>query len=97
VTAITVHHRLDQERALSHDKQLERRTWLADQIRRYAQNSLGPRFLEVEMISTPGTPGPSIAVFRFEPWPGGERTADEHDRRRLVAEFMASIEKSRRW
>jgi hypothetical protein len=95
VTAITVHHRLDQGRALPHDKQLERRTWLADQIRRYAQNSLGPRFLEVEMISTPGTPGPSIAVVRFEPWPGGERAADELDRRQLVADFMASIERGR--
>jgi hypothetical protein len=96
VTVITVHHRLDQRRAPSHDKQLERRTWLADQIRRYAQDSLGPRFLEVETISTPGTPGPSIAVFRFESWPGGERSADEHDRRQVVAEFVASIERSRR-
>jgi len=97
VTALTVHHRLDQGRALSHDKRSSAAPGLADQIRRYAQNSLGPRFLGVEMISTPGTRGLGIAVFRFEPWPGGERTADEHDRRQLVADFMASLERGRRW
>jgi hypothetical protein len=85
VTVITVHHRLDQEWGLSQDKQLARRTWPADQISRYAQDSLGPRFLEVEMISTRGTSGPSTAVFRFDPWPGGERNADEIDRQQVVA------------
>lgn len=97
MTAILVHHSLiDRRRTSPPDKQLERRIWLADRIRRYAEESLGPRFLDVEMVSTPGTPGPSIAVFRFEPWPGGERSADQSDRQQAVAEFVALLDRAKR-
>lgn len=90
MTTIIVHQSLLEGRG-SGDRKLERRIWLADRIRRYARESLGPRFVDVEMVSKAGVPGPSTAVFLFEPWPGAERDADEADRRQVVKEFVASL------
>jgi hypothetical protein len=54
----------------------------------YADDSLGPRFLGVELAKLPGTMEPAFAIFQFEPWPRVDREADEADRQRLVREFV---------
>lgn len=82
---------VDQARSIPPDKRLERRIWLADRIRRYAEKSLGPRLIDVEMTSLPGVPGPSTAIFLFKAWPGIERDADEADRHRVVKEFIEAL------
>lgn len=90
MTTIMVYYSLV-ERRQTGDKQLERRVWLADRIRRLAPDSLGPRFVGVEMVSKPDVPGPSMAVFLFEPLAGTDRRADDAHQQQVVKKFVDSL------
>ncbi len=74
------------------DRQLEARLWLAEQIKMRANtNSLGRRFLDVEILSDTDTPGPSLAKFFFEPMTGTDVYSDTRHRQRLVQEFVEGL------
>src|SRR4051812_5289385 len=74
------------------DYQLEARLWWGDRIRRHAsKESLGPLFLQVELIDKAGVPGPSVAIFTFEPQPNQRRHVDQMQRREQVWEFVWNV------
>jgi hypothetical protein len=83
---------IDKVETVPPDHQLETRLWWADRICRYAgKESLGARFIDVELVSQPGVPGPSAAVFTFRSQRTTRPSVDQMKRREQVWEFVRTV------